>query len=47
MEGAVPAPIRATIKQYPNNNPVNPQILEILIQTKKRGNIFNCSPWTL
>jgi hypothetical protein len=24
----------ATIKQYANNNPVNPQILEILIQTK-------------
>jgi hypothetical protein len=41
MEGAVPAPIRATIKQYPNNNPVNPQILEILIQTKK---IINSPP---
>jgi hypothetical protein len=34
MEGAGPAPLRATIKQYPNNNPVNPQILDILIQTK-------------
>jgi hypothetical protein len=34
MEGAGPAPLRATIKQYPNNNPANPQILEILIQTK-------------
>jgi hypothetical protein len=34
MEGAGPAPLRATIKQYPNNNPANPQILDILIQTK-------------
>jgi hypothetical protein len=36
MEGAGPAPLRATIKQYPNNNPANPQILDILIQTNIR-----------
>ncbi|MDD1421943.1 hypothetical protein MEO40_23070, partial [Dolichospermum sp. ST_sed1] len=27
----------ATIKQYANNNPANPQIPDILIQAKKEG----------